>query len=231
MGPIHSSLPPLRIDPSLSASKHQFRAYNPDMEADYSEYVTESIFDPPAPSRNNTNTGGHAFLDDAASTRTRNVLHATSGLTTQYIPSGRMTTQKLTGFRGKDTPLIPIDAPIQHRTYTQVKGRKRKVTEALEVASVSSNCDEEEGGEDEQQKKKIANTLSARRSRQRKQQYLADLEVSNQELLEQNLELRKRMGLLTEEAQRILEDRDNLANQASYSRPARWLVYGTNTTY
>ncbi|KAK4052682.1 hypothetical protein OIV83_001969 [Microbotryomycetes sp. JL201] len=105
-----------------------------------------------------------------------------------------------TGFRGSDASLVPIDAPIQPRQYVlpSVTSRKRK-TVAVERAlakrsrsvkpadaAVVSATDETALQDDipadlaaAVERKRLQNTLSARKSRARKQERMAELEAEN----------------------------------------------------
>ncbi|KAI5478964.1 transcription factor [Pseudohyphozyma bogoriensis] len=115
------------------------------------------------------------------------------------LSSSSSTTSKKppTGFRGRDTSLIPLDAPVQSRNYVLPSrtSRKRK-SEILEnerrkARGTAAKGEEEEEEVDEDaveevmeavEKKRRQNTISARKSRARKQLRLTELENENDAL-------------------------------------------------
>ncbi|KAI5479312.1 transcription factor [Pseudohyphozyma bogoriensis] len=126
-------------------------------------------------------------------------------------PPTRNTTRKATGFRASAS-LVPLDAPIQSRNYTSqsATSRKRKTT-AVERklvkrgVSVKDEEEEENGREGSEipddlleaaERKRLQNTLSARKSRARKQEKLAELEQENYELKGKNQGLEARVQQL-----------------------------------
>lgn len=116
-----------------------------------------------------------------------------------------------TGFRGASTPLVPIDAPIQPRSYLtpSATSRKRKTT-AVERELAKRGCAPASKGEATPiveepipsdlvaavERKRLQNTLAARKSRQRKQERLGELEERNRELEEENDGLKQRVKQL-----------------------------------
>lgn len=116
---------------------------------------------------------------------------------------------KPNGFRAgaTKTPLLPIDAPIEPRAYLlpSTTSRKRKTTAAereiakrlaLAEASAAPAPDIPEDLVAAVEKKRLLNTLCARKSRQRKQERLGELEVENSALVEENDVLKKRVAEL-----------------------------------
>ncbi|SCV70246.1 BQ2448_1640 [Microbotryum intermedium] len=128
-------------------------------------------------------------------------------------PKSRTRRTKATGFRGVHTKLTALDAPIQQRNYAvpSVTARKRKTmaverelakrliveieplkkeVEAVELPTVSEgDASLPEDLVEAVEKKRLQNTLSARKSRQRKQERLAELEERNVELEAENKRL------------------------------------------
>jgi hypothetical protein len=132
------------------------------------------------------------------------------------IPAPRTRKSPPTGFRGSSTALLPLDAPVQSRTYVtpSTTSRKRKtvpVERALakrqrdapptpSTASSSSFAspvmEEDELPADlvsAVERKRLQNTVSARRSRARKQEKLGELEGENKVLKRRVEELEARI--------------------------------------
>ncbi|KAK4057526.1 hypothetical protein OIO90_001595 [Microbotryomycetes sp. JL221] len=145
---------------------------------------------------------------------------ATSSVQSVQEESQIKKARQATGFRGHDTALTPLDAPIQPRQYMvpSTTSRKRK-TVAVEremakrsrgavrddsiVAATSSEGDAAASTEDipsdlvaAVERKRLQNTLSARKSRARKQERLAELEDRNHALESENQALKARVQQL-----------------------------------
>ena len=117
--------------------------------------------------------------------------------------SAPRTTQKRTG------DLTPLDAPIEPRTYLvpSVTGRKRRTTaverELLKRGRAASAIVEDVVDQEipvdlieATERKRLQNTLSARKSRQRKAAKLEDLETRSEMLLRENKSLKSRVAEL-----------------------------------
>lgn len=127
----------------------------------------------------------------------------------QVVTSSSTRSRKATGFRGAATPLIPLEAPIQPRSYAteSTTSRKRK-TVAIErklakrtptPAFSKEEVEEEEIPEDlleAAERKRLQNTLSARKSRLRKQERLGELEEENRILKGDKLTMARRISEL-----------------------------------
>lgn len=117
---------------------------------------------------------------------------------------------RATGFRGSDTPLVPIHAPVQARQYVlpSATSRKRKTTAVeRELAKRGRSTPAPAGAADQDapaeeipsdlvaavERKRLQNTLAARKSRQRKQERLGELEERNRVLEEENVGLKSRV--------------------------------------
>ncbi|GAA5946403.1 hypothetical protein JCM10213_006557 [Rhodosporidiobolus nylandii] len=118
-----------------------------------------------------------------------------------------------TGFSASSTPLLPMDAPIQSRNSVipSATSRKRK-TAAAEKAlakrrksgdepASSASPDAAPGGEElpadvvaAVERKRLQNTLSARKSRARKQARLQELETENEALKARVAELERMLA-------------------------------------
>lgn len=106
---------------------------------------------------------------------------------------------------------MSIDAPIQPRSYLlpSVTSRKRKTT-AVERELIKRKGAGKSAGQDEAtveeaipsdlvaavERKRLQNTLAARKSRQRKQERLGELEERNKELEAENDGLKQRVEQL-----------------------------------
>ncbi|GAA6042517.1 hypothetical protein JCM8097_004641 [Rhodosporidiobolus ruineniae] len=123
------------------------------------------------------------------------------------------TKPKPTGFRAGSTPLLPMDAPIQSRNSVvpSATSRKRK-TAAAEKALAKrrkggdDSVDAPAPAADEEEelpadivaaveRKRLQNTLSARKSRARKQARLQELETENEALKQRVEELERMLGM------------------------------------
>ncbi|GAA5844505.1 hypothetical protein JCM11251_004196 [Rhodosporidiobolus azoricus] len=124
---------------------------------------------------------------------------------------------KPTGFAPTATPLLALDAPIQSRNSVlpSATSRKRKTAQAekaLAKRRKSGSPDEEEGtpappagaGEEDDlpadivaavERKRLQNTLSARKSRARKQARLQELETENEQLKAKVEELERMLAM------------------------------------
>ena len=125
-------------------------------------------------------------------------------------PTPSVRAPRPTGFRGADTSLTPLDAPIQSRTYVlpSVTSRKRKtvpIERALAKRKRAATPAEDAEEDDEEipadlkaavERKRLQNTVAARRSRLRKQARLGELEEANKELVEENEGLKSRVAEL-----------------------------------
>ncbi|GEM08306.1 serine-tRNA ligase [Rhodotorula toruloides] len=116
-----------------------------------------------------------------------------------------------TGFRQSSAPLLPLDAPIQPRNSVipSLTSRKRKTAAAEKalakrgrtgdsVAPEPSPVAGEELPEDivaAVERKRLQNTLSARKSRARKQARLQELEQENEALKARVAQLERALGL------------------------------------
>ncbi|KAK4690273.1 hypothetical protein P7C70_g9630, partial [Phenoliferia sp. Uapishka_3] len=113
------------------------------------------------------------------------------------------------------TSTISLTAPIAPRTYLlpSSTSRKRK-TSAVERELAKRQCFPSETGEQDVEvpedlqaaveRKRLLNTVSARKSRMRKQNRLQELEEENARLKEQNEGLRKRL----ERLERVVRDKE-----------------------
>lgn len=127
------------------------------------------------------------------------------------------TSRRGTGFRGPSTQLVAIDAPIRPRNYLvdSTTSKKRKTAaverELVKRGRTSASPDSEPSKaltevppadaipEDlaaAVERKRLQNTLSARKSRQRKQERLGELEERNKELETENEGLKQRVEAL-----------------------------------
>lgn len=121
------------------------------------------------------------------------------------IDTTSATRPRATGFRGASTPLLGLDAPIRPREYKvpSATAKKRKTTaieRGLAKRGRSSSQEAEKREEeipedllDAAERKRLQNTLSARKSRQRKQNRLAELEQKSSELEQENEGLKRRV--------------------------------------
>jgi len=132
--------------------------------------------------------------------------------------STAQTSRRGTGFRSPATPLVAIDAPIRPRNYLvdSTTSKKRKTaaverelakrgrTSASPDSEPASKATTEVTPEDAipedlaaaVERKRLQNTLSARKSRQRKQERLGELEERNKELETENEGLKQRVQAL-----------------------------------
>lgn len=159
---------------------------------------------------------------------TRNATKPPPVATRTPLPTTSATRPHATGFRGASTKLVALDAPIGHRTYKtdSATSRKRKTTQtqramdkrrkADSVTPAPSGSSEHEHVKEEEaegeevpddllsaeERKRLQNTLSARKSRQRKQERLGLLEEENVEL-KKELEVEQRAH---EETRRKLDE-------------------------
>jgi len=180
-----------------------------------SSSISPASFDPTesspstAPLHPNQNPPAHSQTTTA---------HLTDAQLALLTPADRNMKRKPTGFRGS-TPsaLISIDAPIQPRSYVVASStsRKRKtsaVVRKLAKRRAASTAHEGEEGEegdgegegeeipnellDAAERKRLQNTLSARKSRLRKQMRVAELEEEVEELKDENGRLEERVRQL-----------------------------------
>lgn len=141
----------------------------------------------------------------------------TSTTTTSEKALTIKTSRRGTGFRGPSTPLVAIDAPIRPRNYLvdSTTSKKRK-TAAVEreltkrgrtsaspdsgAAKAATEVKPEDAIPEDiaaaVERKRLQNTLSARKSRQRKQERLGELEERNKELETENEGLKQRVQAL-----------------------------------
>ncbi|KAK4698557.1 hypothetical protein P7C70_g7716, partial [Phenoliferia sp. Uapishka_3] len=126
---------------------------------------------------------------------------------------------KPNGFRAgaATTPLLPLDAPIQPRSYLlpSATSRKRKSTPAeREIAKRLAEAEASAAPAPEipdeliaaVERKRTLNSISARKSRMRKQERLGELEGENEKLLRENVELKRRVGELEERLRGLGEE-------------------------
>ncbi|KAI5474661.1 transcription factor [Pseudohyphozyma bogoriensis] len=128
--------------------------------------------------------------------------------TTTSRPTKRL--PKPSGFRSSEIPLLPLDAPVQPRTYivpsatsrknmTTAVSREQQKRKAIEAAAEKEER-EQQSLPDELlaavEKKRLQNTVAARRSRARKQAKLTELEDDNDRLADENTALKARVALL-----------------------------------
>ncbi|KDE05709.1 hypothetical protein MVLG_03943 [Microbotryum lychnidis-dioicae p1A1 Lamole] len=211
-------LPPLDFDSFVQEPAHASVVPSPS-SATSQQASIETPFDLSFPSTFAAPSTTSSTLTPTSSYETIAPTPSTSTNVPQ--PTTRTRRTKATGFRGVHTKLTALDAPIQQRTYVvpSVTARKRKtmaverelakrliveikpLKKEVEVRCevVSSTLKEEtestipEDLVEAVEKKRLQNTLSARKSRQRKQERLAELEERNVELEVENKRLEERV--------------------------------------
>ncbi|GAA6014914.1 hypothetical protein JCM10207_002223 [Rhodosporidiobolus poonsookiae] len=137
----------------------------------------------------------------------------TPSSTASAVKKGSRSKPAPTGFRNASTPLLAMDAPIQSRNSAipSATSRKRKTAQAERALAKRKRADEspaptpDAGGDEEAlpadivaavERKRLQNTLSARKSRARKQARLQELETENEALKDRVAELERLLGLV-----------------------------------